>query len=86
MSKASMMQVFTLRAYGQTSTFRASSVEELARRLYRRSHWTKAECMRLASDLARGLVVSAPDFDMLVLPGRFDVLEDRPDERSGGTL
>lgn len=74
-------RVYTLRAFGQTATFHAHSVDQLARRIYTRTHWRIAECSRLAAELWRGRVVSCPDYETIVLPGRFDVLEDRPEER-----
>lgn len=77
------MPVYTLRSYGQTSTFHASNVEQLGKRLHTRTHWLRVECLRLAAELWRGRVVSAPDFETIVLPGFFDVLEDRPEERFG---
>lgn len=80
-TNVSTLRSYTLRAFGRTTEFRARSVAQLARRIYTRSHWTMPECVRLAGDLWRGRVVTAPDFDTIVLPGSFDVLEERPEER-----
>lgn len=75
------MPAYTIRAYGQTSTFHASTTQQLGRRLYTRTHWLREECERLALDLWRGRVLIAPDYETVVLPGEFYVLEERPSER-----
>lgn len=75
------MPVYTLISYGQTFTFKARDAEQLAVRLYRRTSWTLDACRRFAEQLRRGVVCISLDYETLVLPGRFDHLEERPDER-----
>lgn len=79
------MPVYTIREYGQTFTFEARDVEQLTERLYRRTSWTRRECRRIAVELLAGRVVSAPHHETIILPGRFDVLEDRPVDRASWT-
>lgn len=76
------MPVFTIRTYRHTYTLEAKNAAHLARRLYDETSWSKTECLRVARECMRGRVFSAPDFETLILPGLFHVVEDRPIERS----
>lgn len=75
------MPVYTIQHFGSLSTFDAEDVEQVSRLLYNRTSWTRRECRRIALELSRGRVYSAPHFETIIIPGTFDVLEDRPDER-----
>lgn len=75
------MPVYTIQEFGSLSTFEADGVDQISRRLYNRTAWTRSECRRVALELSRGRVFSAPDYETIILPGRFDVMIDRPDER-----
>jgi len=80
------MHRFTFRHYDQTSIIKSRDAHQLASRLYTRTSWTMVECRRLADQLYRGLVVMAPDFETMILPGVFSVLVDRPEERANWGL
>ena len=75
------MPVFTLIAYRQTSTFKARDRDQLRTRLYRRTSWTEDACGRIADQLLRGIVYLALDYETVVLPGRWDHLNERPEGR-----
>src|SRR6056297_1649900 len=75
------MPVFTLIAYRQTSTFTARDREELRDRLYVRTTWTLEDCARIADQLLRRIVYLALDYETVVLPGRWDHIDERPEDR-----
>lgn len=75
------MPEYTLISFGQVTTFEADGHDQLGRRLYRRSTWSYDACYRFAAQLLRGVVCIAPDYETIVLAGRWDVIEDRPEER-----
>lgn len=80
------MPLFTVRTYRHTYTLEATTAAQLARRLYAETSWSKPECHRVALECMKGRVYSAPDYETLILPGLFHVIEDRPIERSDWRL
>lgn len=74
-------RVYTMHAWGRTTHPEAHTPEELAGRLYTRTHWLYGECLRLAEQLWRGHIVAAWDYELMIIPGRFAVTQDRPAER-----
>ena len=75
------MLVVTVYAYGQVSVLRASSSRQLSRQLYLACPWwTQQACGHLAIQLAQSRAIVAPDFEAVLLPGDFSVLETRPAE------
>jgi hypothetical protein len=78
------MLVVTAYVYGRLTLLRARSADHLARQIYLLCPWwTHGACIALASTLSGGVAITAPDFDALLLPGDFSVLEARPAERPG---
>ena len=75
------MPVYTIVSWGQPFAFVAEDREQLRSRLYRRTSWTWDACSRVAEQLLRGVVCTMPDYETLVLPGRWDHLASRPKER-----
>lgn len=75
------MLVVTVYAYGHSTLLRANSTRQLSRRLYLTCPWwTRHACDHLALELEQNRVITAPDFDAVLLPGDFSVLETRPPE------
>ena len=75
------MFVVTAYVYGSVSVLEAPTRDRLARRLYLTCPWwSRDSCRSVADRLTRRQVVTAPDFETLLLPGEFEVLEVRPDE------
>lgn len=73
--------VVTVYAYGRLQVLRASTRTRLARLLYLTCPWwTHGACELLVGYVVKGQVVTAPDFEALLLPGDFGVLEVRPAE------
>ena len=79
--KDTVMPEYTLFAYGTPTIFKAEGTRQLARRLYRRTTWTWEACLDAASRLRRGVVCVSLDFETVILAGRWDFVEDRPEER-----
>lgn len=75
------MSVFTLREFARTTTIHALDREELSSRLYALTSWTGPECYRIAGALLEGRIISAPDFETLIVPGMVQIVQDSPLER-----
>ena len=73
--------VVTAFVFGESAVLRAKSQEQLARQVYLHApFWSREACALVALHLARGRVVVAPDFEAVLLPGDFGVLQVRPAE------
>jgi hypothetical protein len=73
----------TVYAYGRTVVLNGAR-GRISRQLYLACPWwTHSACDELVVQLERGYVVTAPDFDAVLLPGDFRVLETRPVEQPG---
>jgi hypothetical protein len=78
--------IVTVYAYGRTQLLQGAP-GRISRQLYLACPWwTHSACDELAVQLERGLVVTAPDFEAVLLPGDFRVLEARPAEQPGYEL
>lgn len=73
----------TVYAYGRTALLDGST-GRIGRQLYLACPWwTRSACDELAIQLERGVVITAPDFDAVLLPGDFRVMDVRPAEDPG---
>lgn len=71
----------TVYAYGDGKVLKAESARRMARLLYLTCPWwTHEACDLLVAQLERGQVVLARDFDTVLVPGDWPVLEVRPAE------
>jgi len=76
------MLVVTVYAFGRSTLLRASSSRQLSHKLYLTCPWwTHNACDHLVLELEQRRVITAPDFEAVLLPGDFSVLEARPPER-----
>jgi hypothetical protein len=75
--------VVTVCAYGRSIVLEGSA-KRMSRQLYLACPWwSHSACDELTAQLGRGLVVLAPDFEAVLLPGEFRILETRPAEDVG---
>jgi len=75
------MHVVTVYAYGRSSVLRAKNPRQLSRQLYLATPWwTHQACDHVVLELLQNRVVFAPDFEAVLLPGDFSVLEACPVE------
>ena len=78
------MLAVTVYAYGRQVLLRANSTRQLSRQLYLTCPWwTHSACDHLALELQQNRVILAPDFDAVLLPGDFSVLESCPGQTDG---
>jgi len=76
------MHVVTVYAYGHSSVLRCSSSRQLSRQLYLACPWwTRKACDHLVLELLQNRAILAPDFDAVLLPGDWSILESRPPDR-----
>jgi hypothetical protein len=72
--------IVTVCAYGRSIVLHGST-KRMSRQLYLACPWwSHSACDELTAQLERGLVVLAPDFEAVLLPGDFRILETRPAE------
>jgi len=75
------MHVITVYAYGRPAVLRASTSRQLSQQLYQACPWwTRKACAHLALELLQNRAILAPDFDAVLIPGDWSILETRPAE------